>query len=149
MLKFHKSHHLFVHPVEESSVFRDGPSLSVSHHSDHTHQNHSGSATRIKYLGAPADPSVALASLRKIPPDNVAMLRQALTPSARLGLAPAIASPYKTPLRFSLRAYSVAAHPIADLHASTLTVEKSTSPKHLTPHEKLVFGHTFTGTLLD
>jgi hypothetical protein len=76
------------------------------------------------------------------------MLRRALTPPVRLGLAPALASPHTTRVQFSLRAYSVAAHPIADLHASTLTVEKSTSPKHLTPHEKLVFGHTFTGTLL-
>jgi hypothetical protein len=66
-----------------------------------------------------------------------------------LGLAPAIGSSQKTAVQFSLRAYSVAAHPIADLHASTLTVEKSTSPKQLTPQEKLVFGHTFTGTLLD
>ena len=41
--------------------------------------------------------------------------------------------------------YSVASGPIADLKASAVTVEKTKSPKELTPANQLVFGHTFTG----
>lgn len=42
------------------------------------------------------------------------------------------------------RQYSVASS-LAELDASTLTVETTKSPKQLTPKEKLVFGHTMSG----
>jgi hypothetical protein len=34
------------------------------------------------------------------------------------------------------------------LNASTVTVENTKSPKPLTPHKELVFGHTFTGNIV-
>jgi branched-chain amino acid aminotransferase len=60
---------------------------------------------------------------------------------ARLGLFPPLSSPT---VWLSCRKYSV--HTAnADLEACSLTVEKTKSPKELTPASQLVFGHTFTG----
>lgn len=74
----------------------------------------------------------------------LAMLRQSLAP-VRLGSVPALNTLQKKSFLPACRPYSVAAHPISDLNASTVTVENASSPKNLTPSEKLVFGHTFTG----
>jgi hypothetical protein len=74
------------------------------------------------------------------------MLRRALA-LVRWGSVPASDMLQKSSLLLSCRPYSVAAHPLLDLNASTVTVEKTTSPKNLTPSEELVFGHTFTGEL--
>ena len=48
----------------------------------------------------------------------------------------------------SCRKYSVASAPIANLDASSVKIDKTTTPKELTPAPKLVFGHTFTGSLI-
>ncbi len=74
------------------------------------------------------------------------MLRRASSfplPS-RLGAWPVLKTVNKfAPL--ACRGYSSASPSITDLSSTSVTVENTTSPKVLTPQEKLVFGHTFTG----
>ena len=48
----------------------------------------------------------------------------------------------------SCRKYSVSSPPIAGMNASSVTIEKTGSPKELTPPPNLVFGHTFTGSVI-
>ena len=75
------------------------------------------------------------------------MLRRAFSKNlhSRLVFSPISNSIQNSASILSCRKYSVANAPIADLNASSVTIEKTGSPKELTPPPKLVFGHTFTG----
>ena len=78
------------------------------------------------------------------------MLRRAFSRNllSRLVFPPVSKGIQNPACMLSCRKYSVASAPIADLTASSVTIEKTTSPKELTPPPKLVFGHTFTGSFI-
>jgi len=81
-------------------------------------------------------------------PRATTMLRRAsaIPLSSRLACWPVLKNADRlSPLVW--RGYSTASPSIADLSAASVTVEKTSSPKALTPQSELVFGHTFTGRL--
>jgi hypothetical protein len=80
---------------------------------------------------------------------KIRMLRRGFSiPSrSRLGFLPSVQKTGNSAL-ISCRGYSVASAPFAKLDASSLTIENTKHPKALTPQNELIFGHSFTGKLV-